>query len=108
MDNCCPDNPDNDTYVKVTEYRNLSFFNISSPAITNIPHLTDADVDINMPFEQNFNYYSTHDFHSYRDIIACSNVAQQSFSALQFNIRSLAANYDQFINMLSDPFNWAI
>ena len=62
----CTDNQD-----RITEFRNLPFLNISSP-ISNIPHLTDSDIDLHMPTEINFNYYSTHDFHSSKDIKECS------------------------------------
>jgi hypothetical protein len=37
-------------------------FNITS-LISNIPHLTNSDIDLNMPFDHNFNYYSIDDFH---------------------------------------------
>lgn len=60
-----------------------------------------------MPTDQNFNYYSVHDFHSNYDINECSS-NNTSFSALNCNIRSLAANYDKFVHMLSElnfPFS---
>ena len=69
--------------------------------LSNLPHLTDLDVDLNMPTDQNFRYYSSHDFHSDHDIIECSSDAK-SFSALHCNIRSLTANYDNMLTMLSD------
>jgi hypothetical protein len=37
-------------------------FNITS-LISNIPHLTNSDIDLNMPFDHNLNYYSINDFH---------------------------------------------
>ena len=69
--------------------------------VSNIPYLTDLDVDLNMPSDHNFNYYSPHDFHSNHDIIECS-FNPQSFSARNCNIRSLAANYDNLLQMLSE------
>jgi exonuclease III len=45
-------------------------------------------------------YYNIHDFHSNYDINECSS-NDKSFSALNCNIRSLAANYDNFIHMLA-------
>ena len=69
--------------------------------VSNIPHLTDLDVDLNMPSDHNFNYYSPHDFHSNHDIIESSS-NPQSFSALNCNIRNLAANYDNLLQMLSE------
>ena len=53
--------------VKVTERKNLRFLNVTSP-VSAIPHLTNIDVDRNMPSDQNFNYYTTHDFHSNYDM----------------------------------------
>ena len=53
-----------------------------------------------MPLDQNFNYYSVHDFHSSFDI-KCS-AKDKSFSALNCNIRSLAANHDNLMHMLSE------
>ena len=52
-----------------------------------------------MPFEFNFNYYSTHDFHWNHDIYE-SSLDPRSFSALHCNIRSIQGNYDNFAHML--------
>ena len=71
----------------------LLSLSINSPR--NIPHLTDIDADLNMPLENNFCFYSTHDFHSNYDINKCL-LSGQSFSLINFNIRSLSANYDKF------------
>ena len=38
----------------------------SSP--TNTPHLTHSDVDLHMPYDINFNYYNSHEFHDNPDI----------------------------------------
>ena len=84
----------------VTEYRNLSYLKIASP-VSRIPHLTNADLDHNMPSEFNFNYYSTHDFHSNHDIYE-SSLDSRSFSALHCNIRSLQGNHDNLAHMLSE------
>ena len=77
----------------------IYLFNLTSP-ITNIPHLRNLDVDLNMPTDQNFNYYGVHDFHSSHDIIECSS-EEKSFSALHCNIRSLSRNQDNFSHMLA-------
>ena len=74
----------------------LLSLSINSPR--NIPHLTDIDADLNMPLENNFCFYSTHDFHSNYDINKCL-LSGQSFSSINCNIRSLSANYDKFSNM---------
>ena len=74
---------------------------INSPS--NIPHLTDLDADLNMPLENNFCFYSTHDFHSNYDINKCL-LSGQSFSLISCNIRSLSANYDKLSNMLSELY----
>ena len=68
--------------------------------MSKIPHLTDADIDHNMPFEFNFNCYSIHDFHSNDDIYE-SSLDPRSFSALHCNIRSIQGKYDNFAHMLS-------
>ena len=47
------------------------FISITSPS--NIPHLTDLDADLNMPLDNNFCFYSTHDFHSNYDIKDCQS-----------------------------------
>ena len=88
-----------DISEKMVQYSNLPYFNLASP-ITNIPHLTNLDVDLNMPTDQNFNDYSVHDFHSSHDIIECSS-QEKSFSALHCNIRSLSSNQDNFSHMLA-------
>ena len=81
------------------ELNNLPCLNITSLP-SNIPHLSDLDIDLNMPLDQNFAYYSTHDFHSNHDICECLSHSG-SFSALHCNIRSLSANYDSLVEMLS-------
>ena len=60
-----------------------------------------------MPFDQNFNYYTTHDFHSNYDINDFSSHSK-SFAALNCNIRSLQGNHDNLVHMLSElqfPFS---
>ena len=84
---------------KIEQFNNLPYLSLMSP-VTNVPHLTNSDVDLNMPADQNFNYYNIHDFHSNYDINECSS-NDRSFSALNCNIRNLAANYDNFIHMLT-------
>ena len=79
----------------------LPSLSINSPS--NIPHLTDLDADLNMPLENNFCFYSTHDFHSNYDINECL-LSGQSFSLINCNIRSLSANYDKLSNMLSELY----
>ena len=43
---------------------------IDSPT-NNIHHLTDIDADINMPFDNNFAYYTPHDFDNNFHISQC-------------------------------------
>ena len=50
----------------------------------NINHLIDVDPDSHLPSEYNFNYYSTHE--------------------LNCNIRSLSANFDALVNLLSELY----
>ena len=67
--------------------------------MSRIRYLTDADLDHNMPSEFNFNYYSTHDFHS--DHIQESSLDPRPFSALHCNTTNVQGNYDNFAHMLS-------
>jgi len=78
----------------------LPFLSITSE-ITDIPHLADLDIDLNLPFDTNFRYYSPHDFHSDNNIKECSS-NYKTFSALNCNIRSLSANYDNLVQMFVD------
>ena len=55
-----------------------------------------------MPSDSNFNYFSTHDFHVNKDISAC--LSNNAFSFLNCNIRSIQANIDNLINMLSELY----
>ena len=88
------------TMDRVTEIRSLPFLDITSP-VSNIPYLSNVDIDKHMPSDTNFGYYTPHDFHSSNDIIEClSN--DKAFSALHCNIRSLSANLDNLIHMLSE------
>lgn len=60
-----------------------------------------------MPFENNFCFYSTHDFPDNYDIKECL-LSGQSFSLINCNIRSLSANHDKLSNVLSEldfPFS---
>ena len=65
----------------------------------NIPNLSGSDVDNNLLHQVNFNYYSTSSS-SESVIQSVSNCS--SFSVLHANVRSLAANHDKLISLLSD------
>ena len=84
------------------EYRLLPRIDISALP-TNIPHLTKSDVDLHMPHDINFNYYTTHEFHNDQEINHCFS-GRDSFSVLNCNIRSLAKNFDGLVNMLSEMY----
>lgn len=76
---------------KVKEYSLLPYLNTDSPA-SNIHPITNIDTDVNMPLDNNFAYFTTHDFHNNYDISQCfSN--NQSFSLLNCNIRSLSNTF---------------
>ena len=79
----------------------FSRLDIASP-ISNIEHLTNSDIDVHTPFDLNFNYFNTHDFHANEDIINC--LTSNSLSFLNSNIRSLQANFDNLVNMLSELY----
>ena len=67
----------------------------------NIPNLSGSDVDNNLLHQVNFNYYSTSSFCCSESVIqSISN--SSSFSVLHANVRSLAANHDKLISLLSD------
>ena len=84
----------------LNSYRSLPQLDIGSVA-SNIQHLTNSDVDLHMPFDVNFNYYDTHDFHNNHDIIECLHHSE-SFSAIHCNVRSLSANIENLTTMLSE------
>ena len=95
------------TFVADTSYmacglaNSLPSLSITSPS--NIPHLTDLVAALNMPLDNNFCFYSTHDFHSNYDINKCL-LSGQSFSLINCNIRSLSANFHKLSNMLSELY----
>ena len=66
------DNNHDNIQDRIIEFSNLPFLNIISP-VSNIPHLTNLDIDLHMPTDNNFGYYSMQDFNSSNDIIECSS-----------------------------------
>lgn len=98
----CPDRvPYLDSSNCQTSYALLPRLDIASP-ISNIEHLTNSDIDVHTPFDLNFNHFNTHDFHANEDIINC--LTSNSLSFLNCNIRSLQANFDNLVNMLSELY----
>ena len=85
---------------RANEMRSLPLLSTTSP-VSNILHLTNVDIDKHLPFDSNFGYYTTHEFHSNNDIIQCLSY-DKAFSALHCNIRSLAANNDNFLHLISE------
>ena len=69
-------------------------------SISNSPHLNDHDIDLHLPCETNFSYYTPHQFHSSEEITNLSY--NKSFSVLHLNIRSLSANFDPLCTLLSN------
>ena len=63
---------------------------------------TDADLQgvLQLPIATNFNYYSTHDFHSSEDVQ--SSFSNKTFSAFHHNIRGIEANFDSLHQLLID------
>ena len=82
----CPDDivntSDGDT---LSEYSTLPSLAINYAE--NVSHLTNLDVDLNMPADINFSCYTLHDFHSNPDIFDCL-LSNNAFSILHSNIRS--------------------
>ena len=69
---------------RLAELGSLPILNIVSP-VSNIPHLSNVDIDLHMPSDTNFGYYTPHDFHSSNNITEClSN--HMTFSAMHCNI----------------------
>ena len=83
---------------RFAELGSLPILNIVSP-VSNIPHLSNVDLD--MPSDTNFGYYTPHDFHSSNNITEYLST-HMAFSAMHCNIRSLSANHDNLIHMLSE------
>ena len=68
---------------------------------SNIPSLSDIDMNQQIHFNTNFKYYSPHDFHSDADINNLS--ASNNFSVLHSIInRSLSTNHDKHLIMLDE------
>jgi hypothetical protein len=99
---CCGASIDSDINDRVTEYNNLPLFSITAPVL-NIPHLTNTDVDRHMQTDQNFGYYTIHDFHSNSDIVECST------NHKAFSMRRGIGHYSELIiNMLNSKYTWHI
>ena len=82
----CDGNSSSQASAEATDFsQSLPRLSISSPIGSNILHLTALDADLNMPADENFSYYSTHDFHNNNDIAQCFQNGQ-TFSG-KFNIR---------------------
>lgn len=82
-------------YIFGLTLESLPSFDISTFSNNNST-LSSIDIDLQLPSLTNFDYYSTHEFHSSKDIQ--STICPQAFSAL----RSIEANFDAFHQMLSD------
>ena len=85
--------------ISSARLENLPCYNIMT-SISNSPHLKDHDIDLHLPCETNFSYYTPHQFHSSEEITNLSY--NKSFSVLHLNIRSLSANFDPLCTLLSN------
>ena len=83
----------------VDEYKSLPKLELTSN-VNKIPHLTGSDVDLHMPSDINFNYYSTNDFHNNQEIANC--FSEKHFYFIHCNVRSISANLDNLTNMLNE------
>jgi len=101
----CPKFPDG--IVNTSDGDTLSEYStLPSLAINyadNVSHLTNLDVDLNMPVDINFSYYTFHDFHSNPGIFYCLS-SNNAFSILNSNIRSLSSNFEDLNTMLSELY----
>ena len=80
-------------------YASLTGLDVTS-SISNVDYLTNSDTDLYMPSDLNFDYFTMKDFHSSQDIMNC--LSSNSLSFLNCNFRSLRANFDNLVNMLSE------
>ena len=78
----------------------LPSFDIST-SINNNPSLSNVGIDLHLPISTNFKYFTTHEFHSCENIQSSANY-EKAFSALNFNVRSLASNFDEFVHLLNN------
>jgi len=67
----------------------------------NTNDLSQLDPATNLPIQSNFEYYSTQGFRDSHQIQNCTS--GKYVSVLYSNIRSLNANFDNFIQLLSEP-----
>lgn len=96
--NCISNNASQASAKAVELFQTYPRLSISSPLWSNISHLTDLDTDLNMLADDNFSYYSTHDFYI-NNIAECFSNGQ-TFSIMNCNIRTLQANYDSLVHFL--------
>ena len=66
---------------------------LTSASASNLQHLINLDIDLQIPSDRNFKCYSPHDFHSNYDINE-SFKNNLCFSTIHCNIRSLSAKFD--------------
>ena len=101
----CPKCPDDIVNTSagdtLREYSTLPSLAIN--CANNVSHLTNLDVDLNMPADINFSYYTLHDFHSNSDIFDCL-LSNNAFSILNSNIRSLSSNFEDLNTMLAELY----
>jgi hypothetical protein len=96
IEDCCVEFPSTSSDTLLNSLPHLDILTSNS----NMPSLSDIDMDQQIPFNTNFKYYSPHDFHSDADINNLS--ASNNFSVLHSNIRSLSANHDKLLIMLDE------
>ena len=63
-------------------------------------NLVGSDVDNNILYDINFDYYTPHEFHS--KVCIRNAIPKKPFSIIHCNIRSLSANFDSLSTLLSD------
>ena len=81
----------------IDDYNSLPRLDLNS-SVSSIPHLTNSDVDLHMPSDVNFNYYSSSDFRNNQEI--SDYLSENAFSFLHCNIRSLSANKNNLKHLL--------
>ena len=101
MLNFTPDSTDttlcSSSDLLIDDYNSLPRLDLNS-SVSSISHLTNSDVDLHMPSDVNFNYYSSSDFRNNQEISNC--LSENAFSFLHCNIRSLSANKNKLEHLL--------
>lgn len=85
--------------IAIANLQDMPLFDIIS-SLSNVPLLSSSDPEENLPSQINSKYYTLHEFHKSKEIH--SYFSNNSLSVLHCNIRSISANFDHLVDMLSE------